>query len=140
MTSRRNIERHVEARTVGRCEYCRMHQVLQGTTFHVEHVIPLFRGGHSQLGNLALACPSCNVHKSNRIDVIDPDTRDRVPLFHLRSDAWDEQFRWDGYRLIGQSPIGRATGVALELNHPRHIQIRQAEELFHLFPSNEVGR
>lgn len=127
MTSRRDIEWYVEARAVGRYEYCRMHQSLQGATFHVEHVIPLSRGGHSQLDNLALACPSCNLHKANRIGVIDPDIGNRVPLFSPRSDDWDEHFRWDGYRIVGQIPIGRATVAALELNHPRRIRIRQAE-------------
>jgi hypothetical protein len=139
MTSRRDIERQVKAGAVGRCEYCRMHQSLQGATFPVEHVIPLSRGGHSQLDNLAWACPSRNLHKANRTDVIDPDTGNRVPLFHPRFDDWNEHFGWDGYRLIGQTPVGRATVAALELNHPRRIQIRQAEEFFDLFPPNEVG-
>jgi 5-methylcytosine-specific restriction endonuclease McrA len=86
MTSRRDIERHVEARAVGRCEYCHMHQSLEGATFHVEHVMPLSRGGHSQLDNLAQSCPSCNLHKANLIDVIELDTGNRVPLFNPRSD------------------------------------------------------
>jgi HNH endonuclease len=113
MLSRRDIERYVEARAIGRCEYCRMHQSLQGATFHVEHVIPRSRGGHSQLGNLAWAWPSCNLHKANRIDVIDPDTSNQVPQLNPRSDAWHEHFRWDDYRIIGQTPIGRATVAAL---------------------------
>jgi hypothetical protein len=117
-----------------------MHQSLQGATFHVEHVIPRSRGGHSQLGNLAWAWPSCNLHKANRIDVIDPDTSNQVPQLNPRSDAWHEHFRWDDYRIIGQTPIGRATVAALELNHPRRIQIRHAEKLFDLSPPDEVGR
>ena len=55
MTSRRDLEQQVEARAVGRCEYCRMHQSF----------------------------------------------------------------------------------AALALNHPRRLQIRQAEELFDLFPPTE---
>jgi HNH endonuclease len=139
MTSRRDIERHVEARTGGRCEYRRMHQSLQGATFHLKYVIPLSRGGHSQLDNLAWACPSCNLHKANRIDVIDPDAGNRVPLFNPRLDDRDEHFGWDGYRVMGQTPVGRAIVAALEFNYPRRIQIRQAEELLDLFPPNEVG-
>jgi hypothetical protein len=140
MTSRRDIEQHVQARAVGCCEYCRMHQSLQGATFHVEHVVPLSRGGDSQLDNLAWACPSCNLHKASRIDAIDPDAGNQVPLFSPRSDIWDEHFRWDGYRIVGQTPMGRATVAALEFNHPRRIQIRQAEKLFDLFPPNDVRR
>jgi hypothetical protein len=139
MTSRRDIERHVEARAVGRCEYCRMHQSLQGATFHVEHVRPLSLGGNSERDNLAWACPSCNLHKANRIDVTDPNTGNRVPLFNPCLDDWNQHFRWDGYRIVGQTPIGRATVVVLELNHPRRMKIRQAEELFDLFPPSEVG-
>lgn len=124
MTSRRDIGRHVEDRAVGRCEYCRMHQSLQGATFHVEHVIPRSRGGPSELDNLAWACPGCNLHKANRTDVIDPDTGDQVLLSNPRIDDWDGHFRWDDYRIVGQTPIGRATAAALELNHPRRVQIR----------------
>jgi HNH endonuclease len=90
MTSRRDIQRHVETRAAGRCEYCRMHQSLQGATFHVEHVVPQSRGGHFQHDNLAWACPSCNLHKANRVEVVDPDTGDQVPLFNPRADPWDE--------------------------------------------------
>lgn len=88
MMSRRERERHVEARAAGRCAYCRMYQSLQGATFHVEHVVPQSRGGHSQLDNLVWACPSCNLHKANCIEATDPDTGNQVPLFHPRSDNW----------------------------------------------------
>jgi hypothetical protein len=115
-----------------------MHQSLQGATFHVEHIIPQSRGGHTQLDNLAWACPICNLHKAHRVEVVDPATGHQVPLFHLRLDNWHEHFRWDGYRLVGQTPIGRATVAALDLNHPRRIQIRQAEELFELFPPHGI--
>jgi 5-methylcytosine-specific restriction endonuclease McrA len=69
MTSGRGMGREVEARARERCEYCRMHQSLQGATFHVEHIMPRARGGLTQLDNLAWACPSCNLHKSNRTDL-----------------------------------------------------------------------
>ena len=46
-----------------------MHQSLQGATFHVEHIVPRCLGGLSKLENLAWACPSCNLHKSNRVEV-----------------------------------------------------------------------
>jgi HNH endonuclease len=137
MMSRRERERYVEARAAGRCEYCRMHQSLQGATFHVEHVIPQSRSGHSQLDNLAWACPSCNLHKANRVEALDPDTGNQVPLFHPRSDNWEMHFRWDGYYLVGQTPVGRATVAALHLNDLRRIQIRQVEELFALFPPHD---
>ena len=139
MISRREREQYVEARAASRCEYCRMHQSLQRATFHIEHVIPQSRGGHSQLENLAWGCPSCNLHKANRVEAIDPDTGNHVALFHPRLDHWETHFRWDGYHVIGQTPIGRATVAALHLDHPRRVQIRQAEQLFALFPPHDLS-
>ena len=52
----------VRRRAASRCQYCLMHQRLQGATFHVEHIIPRSKGGADELANLALACPSCNLH------------------------------------------------------------------------------
>jgi HNH endonuclease len=139
VTSRTDIAGYVDSRATGRCEYCRMHQALQGATFHVEHIIPQSRGGHTQLDNLAWACPSCNLHKSNRVENIDPETTELVPLFNPRIDNWNAHFRWDGYRVVGQTPIGRATVTVLDLNHPRRIQIRTAEAVFALFPPVDIS-
>ena len=63
--SRTLIVAEVEQRAAGRCEYCRMHQSLQGATFHVEHIVPTVLGGSSTLSNLAWACPGCNLQKSD---------------------------------------------------------------------------
>jgi hypothetical protein len=130
------IVRIVEERAAGRCEYCRMHQDLQGATFHVEHVHPTSKGGSSDPDNLAWACPGCNLAKSDRIEVPDPDTGAHVSLFHPRRDEWSAHFRWEDHRLIGRTPIGRATVLALDLNHARRIRIRRAEEFFGWFPSD----
>lgn len=134
MTSWSDITHQVQTRASERCEYCRMHQSLQGAAFHVEHVVPRSQGGESELDNLALACPGCNLRKSDRVAVIDPETKDVVPLFNPRKDEWHAHFQWDGYELRANSPIGRATIFALELNHPRRIRIRQAEAMFEMFP------
>ena len=66
--------RDEEARAGQRCEYCRMHQSLQGATFHVEHITPTAAGGSDEVANLAWACPSCNLKKSNRQTIVDPET------------------------------------------------------------------
>lgn len=139
MTPRREMARQVEARAAGRCEYCRMHQSLQGATFHVEHIIPQSRGGQAQLDNLAWACPSGNLQKAHLGASVDPETGNEVPLFNPRIDNWNGHFRWDGYRILGQTPIGKVTVVALDLNHPRRMQIREAEALFALFPPSDVA-
>lgn len=124
----------VRHRAGERCEYCRMSQRLQGATFHIEHIVPVTCGGTTTLENLALACPSCNLHKSDRSHAIDPTTGERVPMFHPRQQAWDEHFGWDATTVIGLTPIGRATIARLDMNHPRRQRVREAERLFNLFP------
>jgi 5-methylcytosine-specific restriction endonuclease McrA len=58
-----------------------MHESLQGATFHVEHIIPQCKGGGSDLENLALECPGCNLHKASRITAVNPETGEDVRLF-----------------------------------------------------------
>jgi hypothetical protein len=111
-----------------------MHQSLQGATFHIEHVIPFSMSGESEESNLALACPSCNLHKSNRVEVIDPESGESVRLFHPLTDSWNEHFGFDQFQIVGLTSIGRATEKALGFNHPRRVKIREAEARFELFP------
>lgn len=35
--------------------------------FHVDHIIPLSKGGPHELENLAIACPTCNLRKSAKM-------------------------------------------------------------------------
>jgi hypothetical protein len=134
VTSWADLAREVAARAGDRCEYCRMHQALQGATFHVEHTVPGSRGGSSDLANLAWACPACNLHKSDRVEAVDPESGAMVPLFNPRRDKWSDHFRWEGYQVVGLTPVGRTAVFAFHLNHPRRLMIRKAEEMFQLFP------
>jgi hypothetical protein len=111
-----------------------MSQALQGASFHIEHILPRSLGGGTNAGNLALACPGCNLHKSDRITANDPKTLDAVPLFHPRQELWSKHFRWSGTKILGKTAIGRATVAVLNLNHPRRLIIRTAESGFGLFP------
>ena len=124
----------IAARAVGRCEYCKMHQSLQGATFHIEHVLPRVLGGTIDSSNLALACPSCNLHKAGRVSALTSSDTAAVAFFNPRSDIWSERFELDDYTLIGKSEVGRVTIQSLDLNHERRIKIRQAEQMFGLFP------
>jgi 5-methylcytosine-specific restriction endonuclease McrA len=47
----------------GRCAYC--HAPL--TDYHVDHIIPLARGGAHSWENLVLACPPCNLSKGDKL-------------------------------------------------------------------------
>jgi hypothetical protein len=111
-----------------------MHQALQGASFHIEHITPQSAGGADGLDNLALACPGCNLKKSNRMTVTDPESGTELPLFNPRVDRWAEHFEWDGARVVGRTPTGRAMIAAFDLNHTRRVMIRGAEALFDLFP------
>ena len=135
MRSRAELERVVSQRAAERCEYCGMHQNLQGTRFHLEHVIPISRGGATASDNLAWGCPGCNLRKSDRVEAIDLMTSNSVALYSPRLHRWSDHFVWDDYQIVGQTAIGRATVAVLDMNHAaRRMRIRQAEQTFGLFP------
>lgn len=123
----------VRARARTRCQYCWMHESLQGATFHIEHVVPQSKGGQTILENLALACPGCNLHKGAKTTGLDPISGVTVPLFHPVQQMWAEHFRFQGYEIEGLTATGRATVLALVLNDPRRQLIRKVEETFGLY-------
>jgi 5-methylcytosine-specific restriction endonuclease McrA len=47
----------------GRCVYCKTDIKKR---YHVDHIIPLTRGGTNWPDNLQLLCPSCNLRKSSK--------------------------------------------------------------------------
>lgn len=111
------LARLVRQRANDRCEYCLMHQALQVATFHIEHVVPIAAGGSEDYDNLALACPSCNLRKSDRVVATDAASQAVVPLFSPRAYSWDDHFAWSGYEVTGKTEIGRASIDVLQLNH-----------------------
>jgi 5-methylcytosine-specific restriction endonuclease McrA len=93
----------------------------------IEHIIPLAKGGSDDELNLWLACPICNSHKSDKTDAVDPETGTIVPLFNPRLQQWSDHFNWapDGIRIVGTTPVGRATVVALHLSDdPDALEVR----------------
>ena len=83
----------------------------------IEHIIPLAKGGSNDETNLWLACPLCNSHKGDKTEGADTLTGAIVPLFNPRTQSWWDHFAWadDGIRILGRTPIGRATVAALHL-------------------------
>jgi len=79
-----------------------------------------------RLGNLALACLWCNLHKGTNIASIDPDSGDLVRLFDPRRQRWTDHFRLYGARILGTTPIGRVTVAVLAMNGDRYVAIRRA--------------
>lgn len=99
-----------------RCAYCRTPQANSGSPMVVDHLLPRSKGGATAFDNLCFSCYRCNLYKGPQIEAIDPRTGEIAPLFHPRRDRWDEHFVWDeaGLQIIGLSPSGRATVVALK--------------------------
>ena len=127
----------VRERAGDRCEYCRMHQSIQGATFHIEHIVPSSKGGVTSLNNLALACPACNLHKSDRTEVVDIVMNQLTGLFHPRRQDWADHFARRGFRYEGLTSTGRATIDALHLNSERRLLIREVESRIGLFESDD---
>ena len=89
----------------------------QGSVFHINHILPRSRGGPTLMSNLVLQCPSCSLHKSDKITAIDPRTGAIVRLFHPLTQSWDEHFALHANgRCTGKTAVGRATVQALHMN------------------------
>jgi hypothetical protein len=100
---------------------------VSGYRFHLEHVVPISRGGADAFRNRALACATCNLAKGDRTAGVDPLTKREVGLFNPRTQVWEEHFRWadDKQTLIGRTPTGRATVRVLDMNSALHLEARR---------------
>lgn len=49
-----------------KCAYCGNDCSVK---FHIDHKLPLARGGGNQFDNLALSCPTCNYRKNDKTDI-----------------------------------------------------------------------
>jgi hypothetical protein len=121
------LRERVAAAAGHRCGYCLSSEAIVGAPMEIDHLIPESLGGVTEEENLWLACSLCNDHKAGRIAAHDPVTGELVRLFDPRRQAWAEHFRWTaaGDRIIGQTPTGRATVAALQLNRPVLVRARQ---------------
>ena len=121
------IRRAVRQRAGNRCEYCQSHQEYVMGQLQIDHITPVAKGGANAIDNLCLACELCNQYKWTRTDGLDPQTRQRVPLFHPRRDTWSEHFAWsaDGTEILGLTPCGRATVSVLQLNNLLAVMVRK---------------
>lgn len=123
-----SLQRRVRHRASERCEYCRISQVGQEATFHVDHIMPQAAGGVTSLENLALACVSCSLRKGARTTASDPATGDAVQLFHTRLHAWSDHFIADvSGEVVGLTAIGRSTITSLSMNRVLAVAIRREE-------------
>lgn len=110
-----------------RCGYCLTPSGITGTPMEIDHITPESLGGLTIRENLWSACSMCNDHKGSRIAALDPATREIVRLFNPRRHVWSEHFCWSsvGDEIVGKTPTGRATVVALRLNRSELVAARQ---------------
>jgi hypothetical protein len=110
-----------------RCGYCLVPQDLLYGPLEFEHLVPRSRGGLTVEENLWLSCRLCNGFKSDQETCTDPGTLQLVSLFNPRRDEWRSHFQWsdDGTEVIGTTPVGRATVVALQLNSLERMKTRR---------------
>ena len=120
------LEQSVRSRARFQCEYCLLPEAVVSTPFQFDHIIARFHGGKTESDNLAYACFHCNNFKGTNIAGIDPESGETVRLFHPRHDARQNHFRWQADRIVGLTPIGRATVATLRLNHPHRLVVRRS--------------
>jgi hypothetical protein len=121
------VRRRVRAAARDRCGYCLSHQRYVMGRLEVEHIIPRAHGGGDEESNLWLSCSPCNRYKGSQVSGADPEGGETMPLFNPRVDVWGDHFRWspDGASIVGITPVGRATVVALKLNNEVAVEVRR---------------
>jgi 5-methylcytosine-specific restriction endonuclease McrA len=58
------IKEQVIKRDRSTCRYCG--RTVWGKNLHIDHIIPVSRGGHNGATNLVVACAKCNLSKGNK--------------------------------------------------------------------------
>jgi hypothetical protein len=111
----------------GRCVYCRTPTSISGARLVVDHIVPEAAGGQTEIENLCLACHACNEFKGAQVTAEDPVSGKVVRLYHPRRQCWSEHFRWslDGTEVVGITPTGRVTSLALKMNNPLIVAARR---------------
>ena len=133
-----SLARKVRSRAQAACEYCRLPQSEQEATFHIDHVRPIALKGPTHFNNLALACVTCSLSKAARTKALDLVSGKLVPLFHPRRDVWSVHFEWTPrWRVVGLTPVGRATIRALKMNRPGIVAIRRLLAQLGRFPGTD---
>jgi len=110
-----------------RCEYCHAPEVIFNFAFEVEHIIPFGLQNIEDDTNLALACRSCNLFKSNRVTTLDEITGAETSSFNPRTNQWEDHFQLDRVNgeIRGLTPVGRATVTCLQMNSKLQMAARR---------------
>lgn len=130
----------VVARAGGACEYCRLLEIATGTTFHLEHILPLSQGGRTTLQNLALSCSGCNLAKGDRTAGKDHHGNPQL-LYNPRQYApavlgWHLHFELELRTglIRPRTPVGEATVDVLQINGTSRLFARKLQIQAGLIP------
>ena len=139
MSVSQSLRKRIFQQARGRCGYCLVDAEYIYALMEIDHIHPQSKGGSDDESNLWLACPRCNGYKQEQTDAVDPLSGDRVSLFNPRFQDWREHFIWGGddAEIVGLTPIGRATVLALKLNHPDSLKQRQRFVEFGWYPPKD---
>ncbi len=123
----RKIQAKVRKEAKNRCGYCLLPQEILMSKLEIEHLTPLAEGGTDEEENLWLACRDCNSFKSSKVYVFDEETGQKVKIFNPRTQIWQEHFIFseDKTTIIGKTPCGRATVIALRMNNEQAVSARR---------------
>ncbi|OQY43267.1 MAG: HNH endonuclease [Anaerolineaceae bacterium 4572_78] len=139
MSVPKKLRQLVSERDKHRCAYCLTTEQNCGLRMHIDHIIPTFAGGKTNLDNLCLACFSCNVYKGAKQTGIDPYTNKTIAIFQPLKQKWSDHFTWDENKtkIIGLTACGRATVQLLKLNNSTVVKARRRWVSAGWHPPNE---
>lgn len=115
----------IRQRAGERCEYCHFPDHALELPFHAEHIVARSHRPDDSLGNLAWACPRCNLKKGPNLATIDPETDEQVELFNPRMMAWTDHFVIRQAIVVGLTPCGRGTVRLLDMNNENRVHHRR---------------
>lgn len=121
----KSLRRKITTRAAECCEYCLVHQDERPEKHQIDQITALKHGGTTDSENPALACVICNRYKGSDLTSIDLLEKVIVPLFNPRTQIWSEHFELEQEKIVGQTPIGRATVDLLKLNDEDRLIERQ---------------
>ncbi len=121
------VRDRIRARSAYRCGYCLAPESLMYATLRVDHIIPKAAGGTDDETNLWASCDPCNAHKADKSTGVDLETGETVPLFNPAVQVWTDHFAFgdDRATILGRTPIGRATVLALKMNNADVLALRR---------------
>jgi HNH endonuclease len=122
------LKAKIKAAAKNQCGYCQSQQKYVLGILEIEHIISTAAGGSDEEENLWLSCRLCNAYKGIQIKALDPISEQTVQLFNPRTQRWAAHFAWseDGVYVMGLTPCGRATIVAVQLNNDYAVTVRQS--------------